>query len=101
MSATAELDSNACTANGTGTDPGEIDVDVAIIGGGPAGTTLATLLKKYRPQTSIAIFEREQFPREHVGESLLPPIGEILDEMGCWDAIEAANFPIKIGATYR
>ncbi len=101
MSATAELDPNASNANEAGIDPSPINVDVAIIGGGPAGTTLATLLKKYRPQTSIAIFEREQFPRDHVGESLLPPIGEILDEMGCWEAIEAANFPIKIGATYR
>lgn len=101
MSASAELHPNASVSNEADKGPAAIDVDVAIIGGGPAGTTLATLLKKYRPQTTIAIFEREQFPREHVGESLLPPIGEILDEMGCWDAIEAANFPIKIGATYR
>lgn len=49
----------------------------------------------------MGIFERETFPREHVGESQLPPIGKILDEMGCWDKVEAANFPIKIGATYR
>ncbi|MBM70476.1 MAG: hypothetical protein CME43_13490 [Haliea sp.] len=78
-----------------------MNYDVAIVGGGPAGSTLGSLLKKYHPDLSVAIFEREQFPREHVGESQLPPIGKILAEMGCWDKVEAANFPIKIGATYR
>jgi flavin-dependent dehydrogenase len=75
--------------------------DVAIIGGGPAGSTLGTLIKKYAPDASVVILEREQFPREHVGESQLPLIGSILDEMGVWEKVEAANFPIKIGATYR
>jgi flavin-dependent dehydrogenase len=75
--------------------------DVAIIGGGPAGATTGTLLKKYRPELEVAIFERERFPREHVGESQLPPISDVLEEMGCWDKVEAAGFPIKIGATYR
>lgn len=72
-----------------------------IIGGGPAGSTTASMLKKYKPELSVLILEREKFPREHVGESQLPPIGPILDEMGCWDKVEAANFPIKIGATFR
>lgn len=75
--------------------------DVAIIGGGPAGSTLGTLIKKYAPDASVVILEREQFPREHVGESQLPLIGSVLDEMGVWEKVEAANFPIKIGATYR
>ena len=77
------------------------EYDVAIIGGGPAGSTLGTLLRKYDGDLSVLILERERFPREHVGESQLPPISAILDEMGCWDKIEAANFPVKIGATYR
>jgi len=75
--------------------------DVAIVGGGPGGSTLATLLKKYNPALDVLILEKEKFPREHVGESHLPPIGAVLYEMGVWDKIEAANFPIKIGATYR
>jgi len=77
------------------------DIDVAIIGGGPAGSTLGTLLKKYSPGLQVSIFERESFPRDHVGESQLPIIGTVLDEMGVWDKVEAANFPIKVGATYR
>ena len=75
--------------------------DVAIIGGGPGGSTTGALLKKYAPHLNVVICEREKFPREHVGESQLPAIGAILDEMGCWDKVEAANFPIKIGGTYR
>ncbi|RQH33448.1 NAD(P)/FAD-dependent oxidoreductase [Okeania hirsuta] len=75
--------------------------DVAIIGGGPAGSTTGTLLKKYNPNLQVLILEKAKFPRDHVGESQLPQISAILEEMGCWDKVEAANFPIKIGATYR
>jgi flavin-dependent dehydrogenase len=78
-----------------------MDLDVAIIGAGPGGSTCAALIRKYAPEARVAVFDREQFPREHIGESQLPQIGYILDEMGCWDAVEAAGFPIKIGATYR
>ena len=74
--------------------------DVAIIGGGPAGSTAGSLLKKYRPDLNVIILEKTKFPRDHVGESQLPLIGVILDEMGCWDKVEAANFPIKVGAIY-
>jgi flavin-dependent dehydrogenase len=75
--------------------------DVAIIGGGPAGSTAACMLKKYAPDLRVAVFERETFPRDHVGESQLPPICAVLDEIGCWDKVEAAGFPIKVGATYK
>lgn len=76
------------------------DYDVAIIGGGPGGSTTGALLRKYNPNLRVLILEREAFPREHIGESQLPPIAEILNEMGCWDDVERAGFPIKIGATY-
>ncbi len=76
-------------------------VDVAIIGGGPAGATLASVILTYRPTSRIVILEKEAFPRDHVGESQLPAIGAILDEIGAWDAVERAGFPLKVGATYR
>lgn len=79
----------------------EKDFDVAIVGGGPAGATVGAMLGKYAPELKVAIFEKEKFPREHVGESLLPGSCAIFNEMGVWDKIEAAGFPIKIGATYR
>lgn len=75
--------------------------DVAIVGGGPGGSTCGAFLRKYNPEISVAIFEREKFPRDHVGESQLPIISRYLDELGVWEKVEAANFPIKIGATYR
>ena len=74
--------------------------DVAIIGGGPGGSTTGSFLKKYAPDMTVIILERERMPREHVGESQLPPILQICNEMGCWEKVEAAGFPIKLGATY-
>ncbi|MFN9342582.1 MAG: FAD-dependent oxidoreductase, partial [Planctomycetota bacterium] len=70
-----------------------LDFDVAIIGGGPGGSTTAAYLRKYAPHLRVAVIEREEFPRDHVGESQLPPIGRVLHEIGAWDKIEAANFP--------
>ncbi|HWD38970.1 MAG TPA: NAD(P)/FAD-dependent oxidoreductase [Fimbriimonas sp.] len=78
-----------------------MNFDVAFVGGGPAASSCGCILKKYRPDLKIGIFEREIFPRDHVGESQLPIIGSVLNEIGVWDKVEAANFPVKIGATYR
>ena len=75
--------------------------DIAIVGGGPSGSTLGSMLRKYAPHLRVALIEKERFPREHIGESLLPTTGTVLHEIGAWDKIEAAGFPIKIGATYR
>ncbi len=77
-----------------------MDYDVAIVGGGPGGSTTGALLRKYDPALKVLILERERFPREHVGESQLPPIGRVLSEMGVWEKVEAAGFPIKLGATF-
>ncbi len=62
---------------------------------------MACLLKKYCPELQVSIFEREAFPRDHIGESQLPVIMGILNEMGVWDKVEAAGFPVKLGGTYR
>jgi flavin-dependent dehydrogenase len=78
-----------------------MDCDVAIIGGGPAGSTLGGFLRKYDPSLRVKIFEAETFPRDHVGESQLPNIAKYLDELGAWEKVEAANFPIKVGGTFK
>jgi len=78
-----------------------VEFDVAIVGGGPAGATVGTLLKRYNPGLRVGIFERELFPRDHVGESLLPMVCYVLDEMQVWGKVEQQNFPVKLGATYR
>ncbi len=74
--------------------------DVVIIGGGPAGSTCATLLRKYAPDLRVLVLEKETFPRDHIGESQLPAIMPVLDEMGVWDKVERAGFPIKLGASF-
>jgi len=74
--------------------------DVAIVGGGPGGSTVGALLRRYRPDLSVLILEKEMFPRDHIGESQLPSVSHVLHEMGCWEKVEAANFPIKIGASF-
>ncbi|MFE1886709.1 NAD(P)/FAD-dependent oxidoreductase [Streptomyces diastatochromogenes] len=74
------------------------DFDVAVIGGGPAGSTMASYLAK--GGLSVAVFEAENFPREHVGESLVTATTPVLLELGVMPAIEAANFPKKYGAAW-
>jgi flavin-dependent dehydrogenase len=54
--------------------------DVAIIGGGPAGSTAAALLA--RAGRRVIVLERERFPRFHIGESLLPSLSSIFERLG-------------------
>ncbi len=75
--------------------------DCLILGGGPAASTVGALLRRYKPELSVMIVEREKFPRDHIGESMLPVMMSVLGEMGVYDKVEAQNFPIKIGSTYR
>jgi len=75
-----------------------IDFEVGIIGGGPAGTTLASYLAK--AGVSCIVFEKEHFPRPHVGESLVPAVNRVLNEIGIIDDIEKAGFPKKYGAAW-
>ncbi len=64
----------------------QLDADVLIIGGGPSGSTAATLLAKQGHR--VTVFERAKFPREHVGESLLPYCYSIFEELGVLDAMK-------------
>jgi flavin-dependent dehydrogenase len=65
--------------------------DVAIIGGGPAGSTAATLLANAGRR--VVVFEREKFPRFHIGESLLPFSMQAFDRLGVRDKLDATFLP--------
>ncbi len=71
--------------------------DVVVIGGGPSGSCAASMAAK--AGLSVVLLERDKFPREHVGESLLPASMPILRELGVEAEIAAAGFPVKYGAT--
>ncbi len=52
------------------TDLPTAETDVVVIGGGPGGSTVSTLIAQQGHK--VRLFEREKFPRVHIGESLIP-----------------------------
>ena len=80
-------------------NPGMKQVDVAVIGGGPAGATLATLCAQNGLE--VALYERERAPRYRVGESLLPATPrQIVPLLGAADEMAQADFVVKPGGTF-
>lgn len=69
--------------------------DVAIIGGGPAGSTAATLLA--RAGRRVLVCERDKFPRFHIGESLLPASMRLFERLGVSEKFQRAGFMEKFG----
>lgn len=70
---------------------------ILVAGGGPAGSTVATLLAQRG--YSVSLFEQAKFPRDHIGESLLPATLATLELSGALDAVRKAGFVEKAGAT--
>jgi flavin-dependent dehydrogenase len=74
------------------------DCDVLVIGGGPGGSCAAAFARL--KGLSVCLVERDEFPRFHIGESLLPMGNAVLRDSGAWPKVEAAGFVRKYGAEF-
>jgi flavin-dependent dehydrogenase len=74
------------------------EADVVIVGGGPAGSVCAARLAQRG--ISVLAFEKQRFPRFHLGESLLPQTLPVLEEIGALPKVDAA-FLRKYGARFH
>src|SRR5688572_16798954 len=72
--------------------------DVIVIGGGPAGSTVSTLIAQqgYR----VELFERERFPRFHIGESLIPETYWILQRLNMLPKMQKSHFVKKYSVQF-
>ncbi|MFO1091935.1 MAG: NAD(P)/FAD-dependent oxidoreductase [Planctomycetaceae bacterium] len=72
--------------------------DVVVIGGGPSGATVSTLLAQ--KGRHVQLFERERFPRYHIGESLIPETYWVLDRLGMLEKLRRSPFVKKYSVQF-
>jgi hypothetical protein len=73
-------------------------LDVVVIGGGPAGSTVSTLLAQQGCR--VELFERERFPRFHIGESLIPETYWVLKRLNMLPKMQASHFVKKYSVQF-
>ncbi len=72
--------------------------DVIVIGGGPAGSTVASILS--REGRKVVLFEKERFPRHHIGESLMTDTYFTFERMGLLEKLKASPFVRKYSVQF-
>jgi flavin-dependent dehydrogenase len=72
--------------------------DVVVIGGGPAGSTVSTLLAQQGIR--VELFERERFPRFHIGESLIPETYWVLKRLNMLPKMQRSHFVKKYSVQF-
>jgi flavin-dependent dehydrogenase len=71
----------------------DLSTDIVVIGGGPAGSTVSTILAQRGCR--VRLYERDRFPRFHVGESLIPETYWVFQRLGMLDKMKASAFVKK------
>ena len=79
-------------------DSSGMDADVVVIGGGPAGSTVSTLIAQRGH--SVTLFERETFPRFHIGESLIPETYWVLERLNMLPKMQRSRFVKKYSVQF-
>lgn len=74
--------------------------DCVVLGGGPAGSTFATIARKYAPDAKVVVLEKARFPRWHIGESTIPAANGVLEDLGVYRELLASDFVKKLGVTF-
>src|SRR6266403_3861259 len=72
--------------------------DVIVMGGGPAGSSIASILA--REGRSVILFEKEEFPRHHIGESLMTDTYWTFQRMGILEKLKQSPFVRKYSVLF-
>src|SRR3954471_19082058 len=80
------------------TRPHSTEYDCIVIGGGPSGSTTATLVADAGFRTLL--LERDVEPRRKVGESLMPESYWVFDRLGVLDELKRGPFVQKVGVQF-
>jgi flavin-dependent dehydrogenase len=73
--------------------------DVAVVGGGPAGSATALSLRAQAPSLSIVLIEASRYEVVRIGETLPPPARTILEHLGVWEAFQSQRHREVHGTT--
>src|SRR5882724_5437768 len=80
------------------TENNNSNFDVIVMGGGPAGSTIASILA--REGRKVVLFEKEQFPRHHIGESLMTDTYFTFHRMGFLEKLKQSEFVVKYSVQF-